>query len=324
MRIIPVIIILFFCLFFVSCKQKQAEYHIGVSQCSDDEWRQKMNTEMQHEILLHSGVALEIKTVVDDTEKQIRDIQEFIDQKVDLIIVSPNKAAPITPVVEKAYEAGIPVVLVDRKIMSDKYTAFIGADNYQIGKEVGNYIVKLLEGKGNIVELRGLDGSTPATERHQGFYSIISHYPAIKWVYDADCAWLKEAAENKMEVALAAHPDIDLVFAHNDRMAMGAYNAAKSLNRAENIEFIGIDALPGNNGGIEQVLENKLKATFIYPTNGEKIIQLAWNILQGKTYEKNNTLYTNVVDETNARVLKLQTDAIIEQEDKIKFLNERV
>ncbi|GHT57510.1 sensor histidine kinase [Bacteroidia bacterium] len=283
-----------------------------------------MNTEMQHEILLHSGVALEIKTVVDDTEKQIKDIQEFIDKKVDLIIVSPNKAAPITPVVEKAYAAGIPVVLVDRKIISDKYTAFIGADNYQIGKEVGNYIVKLLEGKGNIVELRGLDGSTPATERHQGFYNIIGNYPEIKLVYDADCAWLKDVAENKMEEALATQPDIDLVFAHNDRMAIGAYNAAQQLNRANDIYFIGIDALPGKNGGIEQVLDNKLKATFIYPTNGEKIIQLALNILQGKPYEKNNTLYTNVVDETNARILKLQTDAIIEQEDKIKFLNERV
>ncbi|KAA6337748.1 Sensor histidine kinase TodS [termite gut metagenome] len=226
--------------------------------------------------------------------------------------------------VEKAYAAGIPVVLVDRKIISDKYTAFIGADNYQIGKEVGNYIVKLFEGKGNIVELRGLDGSTPATERHQGFYSIIGNYPEIKLVYDADCAWLKDVAENKMEEALAAHSNIDLVFAHNDRMAMGAYNAAQRLDRAENIYFIGIDALPGNNGGIEQVLENKLKATFIYPTNGEKIIQLALDILQGKPYEKSNTLYTNVVDETNARVLKLQTDAIIEQEDKIKFLNERV
>jgi ABC-type sugar transport system substrate-binding protein len=323
-HIIPVIIGIFFCLFFVSCKQKTAEYRIGVSQCSDDDWRRKMNTEMQHETLLHSGVALEIKTVVDDTEKQIKDIQEFIDKKVDLIIVSPNKAAPVTPVVEKAYAAGIPVVLVDRKIMSDKYTAFIGADNYQIGKEVGNYIVKLFEGKGNIVELRGLDGSTPATERHQGFYSIIGNYPEIKLVYDADCAWLKDVAENKMEEALAAHSNIDLVFAHNDRMAMGAYNAAQRLDRAENIYFIGIDALPGNNGGIEQVLENKLKATFIYPTNGEKIIQLALDILQEKPYEKSNTLFTNVVDEMNARVLKLQTDAIIEQEDKIKFLNERV
>ncbi|KAA6299959.1 MAG: ABC transporter periplasmic-binding protein YtfQ, partial [Candidatus Ordinivivax streblomastigis] len=125
-HIIPIIIGIFFCLFFVSCKQKTAEYRIGVSQCSDDNWRRKMNTEMQHETLLHSGVALEIKTVVDDTEKQIKDIQEFIDKKVDLIIVSPNKAAPVTPVVEKAYAAGIPVVLVDRKIMSDKYTAFIG------------------------------------------------------------------------------------------------------------------------------------------------------------------------------------------------------
>lgn len=279
---------------------------------------------MQHEILLHSEVALEIKTVTDDTERQITDIQEFIDKKVDLIIVSPNKADPVTSVVEKAYAAGIPVVLVDRKISSDEYTAFIGADNYQIGKDVGNYIVKLLERKGNIVEIRGLDGSTPAAERHQGFYSIIDNYPEIKLLSSVDAAWLKDLAENKMEETLTAYPAIDAVYAHNDRMAIGAYNAAERMNRAEDIYFIGIDALPGNNGGIEQVLENKLKATFIYPTNGEKIIQLALNILQGKPYDKNNVLYTSVVDETNARVLKLQTDAIIEQESKIKFLDERV
>lgn len=313
-----------FCLLFISCKPKTPQYVIGVSQCSDDEWRSMMNREMQHEALLHQGVTLEIRTAIDDTEKQIKDIRGFIDKKVDLIIVSPNKAAPITPIVEKAYSAGIPIVLVDRKIVSDKYTAFIGADNFQIGKEVGNYVVKLLAGKGNIVEIKGLEGSTPATDRHQGFFSVISQHPDIRIIYDSDGAWLKNVAESKMTIALDTHPDIDLVFAHNDRMAMGAYNAARYQNRAGDIYFIGIDALPGKNGGIEQVLENELKATFIYPTSGDKIIQLALNILRKKPYEKNNTLYTNVVDETNARILKLQTDVIIEQDNKISFLNERV
>ncbi|GHS96787.1 sensor histidine kinase [Bacteroidia bacterium] len=283
-----------------------------------------MNTEMQHEAMLHPGITLDIQFVSDDTEKQIADIQNFIDKKVDLIIVSPNVAAPITPVIEKAYAAGIPVVLVDRKILSDNYTAFIGADNYQIGKEVGNYVVKLLGGKGNIVEIRGLEGSSPVTERHQGFISVIHNYPEINTIYEADGAWLQEIAGQKMTEVLAGNPDIDLVFAHNDRMAMGAYDAANLQDKANGIYFIGIDALPGSNGGIEQVLENKLKATFIYPTSGEKIIQLASNILQGKPYEKNNTLYTNVVDETNARVLKLQTDVIIEQENKLNFLDNRV
>ena len=309
---------------FVSCKPQTKGFVIGVSQCSDDDWRNKMNLEMQHEALLYQGVTLDIKTVVDDTEKQIRDIESFIEQKVDLIIVSPNKAVPITPVVEKAYKSGIPVVLVDRKILSDQYTAFIGADNYQIGQEVGNYIANLLKGKGNVVQIRGLEGSTPAFERHQGFSSVISNYPNVKLVYDADGAWLKDVAENKMEEALATCSEIDLVFAQNDRMAIGAYNVAKRQNRSDSIFFLGIDALPGNEGGIEQVLKGKLKATFIYPTGGDKIIDLAMNILQNKPYEKNNSLYTAVVDRSNAQIMKLQSDKITEQESKINFLNDRV
>jgi signal transduction histidine kinase/DNA-binding response OmpR family regulator len=211
--------------------------------------------------------------------------------------------------------------LVDRKILSDQYTAFIGADNEQIGKDAGIYISKLLNGKGNIVEICGLEGSTPASERHRGFIDVISRYPDIHILHSVDGAWLKSTAENKMEEILAACPEIDAVYAHNDRMATGAYNAAHRQNRSDNIYFIGIDALPGKGGGIEQVLNKQLKVTFIYPTNGEKIIQLVMNILQDKPYEKNNTLYTNVVDETNAQILKLQTDAIIEQEGKIKFLD---
>jgi ABC-type sugar transport system substrate-binding protein len=308
-------------LLFVSCQQKQETFTIGFSQCSDDEWRRKMNTEMRHEAMLHPDISLEIKSVTDDTEKQIEDIQYFIDRKVDLIIVSPNKAAPVTPIVEKACHAGIPVILVDRKILSDKYTAFIGADNYQIGKEVGTYIAKLLNGKGTIFEITGLEGSTPTTERHQGFISVLNHYPQINLLASVDGAWLKDVAENKMAEAFDNYPEIDAVYAHNDRMAIGAYNAAIRQEKADKIRFIGIDAIPGKTGGIEQVLENKLKATFVYPTNGEKIIQIAANILNGKPYEKYNTLYTHVVDESNARILKLQTDAIIEQEDKISFLN---
>ncbi|MDR1437008.1 MAG: substrate-binding domain-containing protein, partial [Candidatus Symbiothrix sp.] len=322
--VLPAILGICCCLSLVACRQKPAIHIVGFSQCSDDEWRRKMNTEMQHEAMLHPDIALEIRSVADDTEKQIADIQNFIDRKVDLIIVSPNKAAPVTPVVEKACKSGIPVILVDRKILSDEYTAFIGADNYRIGKEAGNYIIKLLNGKGNVVEIRGLDGSSPATERHQGFISAIDNYPGIRLLSSVDGAWQEDTGENKMEEILAACPEIDVVYAHNDRMATGAYNAAARQNKSHSMAFIGIDALPGIGGGIAQVLDNKLKATFIYPTNGEKIMQLAADILHGKPYEKYNTLYTTVVDETNARVLKLQTDLITEQENKISLLNRRI
>ncbi len=316
---------LFLFLFLLSsCQKKGPLYIIGISQCSDDSWRAKMNQEMVHEASLHNEVELVFRTVEDDTEQQIKDIESFIKQKVDLIIVAPNKAAPITPVVEKAFLSGIPVVLVDRKILSDKYTSFIGADNYQIGKEVGNYVASLLKGKGNIVELKGLDGSTPALERHQGFNSIICRYPEIKLIFDTDAAWSGDSAKVRMETALTSHPNINLVFAHNDRMAMGAYTAAEEQNRTNGVYFLGIDALPGKNGGIEQVLNNKLKATFIYPTGGDKIIQLALDILQNKEYKKNNVLYTAVVDQNNARILKLQSDEILEQQTKVEYLNKKI
>jgi len=315
---------LFIALVLTSCKEKQPTYTIGLSQCSNDEWRQKMNTEMRHEALLYPGVDLIIRTVEDDTKQQIKDIDYFIDQKVDLLIVSPNEAAPMTSVLEKAYKSGIPVVLVDRKILSNKYTAFIAADNFIIGKEVGIYVANLLKGKGKVVEISGLEGSTSASERHEGFYSVIHQYPQIDLVYQADAAWLKKEAGVKMAEALLKNKEINLVFAQNDRMALGAFEVAKKAGRADDIYFLGIDALPGKNGGIEQVLENKLKATFIYPTGGDKIIQLVMSVLRGKSFKKNNTLYTAVVDQTNARVFKLQSDEIIEQENKIGFLNERV
>ncbi|MDP4277509.1 MAG: substrate-binding domain-containing protein [Bacteroidota bacterium] len=306
-----------------ACTKNKSTYTIGISQCSDDDWRQKMNTEMRHEALLHPGLKLVIKTVKDDTHQQINDIESFIDQKVDLLIVSPNEAAPMTPVIEKAYQSGIPVVLVDRKILSDQYTAYIAADNYQIGKEVGHYAVNLLKGKGKVFEFCGLEGSTSAIERHQGFNSVIRQYPNIKLVYQVDAAWSKKVAGEKMKEALAMHNHVDLVFAQNDRMALGAFNEAQKRG-SDGIYFLGIDALPGKDGGIEQVLDNKLKATFIYPTGGDKIIQLVIKILEGKPFNKNNTLYTAVVDQTNARILKLQSDEIIEQENKIGFLNGRV
>lgn len=307
-----------------SCQNKENYYHIGVSQCSDDEWRTKMNTEMMHEAALQQNIKLEIKTVEDDTEQQIKDIQYFIEQQVDLIIVAPNKAAPITPIVEEAYGLGIPIILVDRKILSDQFTAFIGADNYQVGKEVGHYVAGLLNGKGNIVEIRGLEGSSPALERHQGFYSVIHQYPEINLVFDGDGAWLKEVASNKMEEAMNVCPEIDLVFAQNDRMAIGAYNAAKQQKRESSMRFLGIDALPGPGGGIEEVLNGRLQATFIYPTGGDRIIQLALNILEEKPYEKYTNLNTAVIDSTNVIVFKLQADEILAQESKIRFLNERV
>ena len=230
----------------------------------------------------------------------------------------------MTPIVEEAYQRGIPVILVDRKILSDKYTAYIGADNYEIGRSVGNYIASRLEGKGNVVELTGLSGSTPAMERHQGFMAAISKFPDIKLIDKADAAWERGPAEIEMDSMLRHHPKIDAVYAHNDRIAPGAYQAAKKAGREKEMIFVGIDALPGKGNGLELVLDSVLDATFIYPTNGDKVMQLAMDILEKRPYPKETVMNTAVVDRTNAHVMQLQTTHISELDNKIETLNGRI
>ncbi|HQG67627.1 MAG TPA: substrate-binding domain-containing protein, partial [Paludibacteraceae bacterium] len=293
-----------------------------MSQCSDDAWRRTMNEEILREASFYPNLKVKIKTAFDSNQKQIRDIESFIEDKVDILIVAPNEAIPLTPVIENAMKCSIPVILVDRKINSDNYTAFVGADNYQIGKEVGIYVANLLKRKGNIVEITGLKGSTPAVERHKGFRSVIDNYPQIKIVYENDGGWLRDEAREKMKNAIRLNIPIDLVFAHNDEMATGVYEAYQVYNEKEKPKIIGIDALPGTNGGIQKVLDGILDATFIYPTGGEKAVQIAVRILRHEPYDKENILYTAVVDKTNARVIKLQTDQIIQHQNRIAQLNQ--
>ena len=307
-----------------SCDGTNTRYHIGVSQCSDDEWRHKMNKEMQREALFYDGVQVEFRTAKDNNQYQINDINYFIDRKVDLLIVAPNEAAVITPSVEKAIKKGIPVVVVDRKILSDNYTAFVGADNYKIGSDVGHYIVSRLNGKGNIFEVTGLQGSTPAMERHRGLMDALAGIPNIKRVGSVDGGWLQSQAGEKVDSVLRVHKDIDLLFAQNDRMAIGAYLAARQQGREKEMLFVGVDALPGKDYGLEQVISGVLDATFIYPTGGDKVMQIAMNILEKRPFEKENILSTALVDKTNARVMQLQTDHILEQDGKIEKLNGQI
>ena len=310
--------------FITGCKEDTPHYVIGMSQCSDDSWRHKMNDEILREAMFYDGVSVEIRSAHDDNKKQIEDIRHFIDKKVDLLIVAPNEAAPITPVVEEAFDKGIPVIMVDRKILSDKYTAFMGADNYEIGREVGNYLAAKLGGKGNIVELTGLSGSTPAMERHQGFMSAISHYPDIHLLAKADAAWEREPGRIIMDSLLKIYPKIDAVYSHNDRIAPGAFEAAQKQGREKGIVFVGIDALPGKGNGVELVLDHVLDATFIYPTNGDKVLEMAMNILEKKPFPRETTLETAIVDPINAPVMKLQTAHIADLDEKIETVNGRI
>lgn len=318
------ITVLFCLLGLAACRQDAPRFRIGVAQCSDDSWRHKMNDEILREAMFYDGVSVEIRSAGDDNLRQAEDVRYFIDRGVDLLIISANEAAPMTPIVEEAYDKGIPVILIDRKILSDKYTAYIGADNNEIGRAVGNYIASRLGGKGNVVELTGLSGLTPAMERHQGFMAAISRFPEIKLIDKADAAWERAPAEVEMDSMLRRNPKIDAVYAHNDRIAPGAYQAAKKVGREKEMVFVGIDALPGKGNGLEMVLDSVLDATFIYPTNGDKVMQLAMNILEKKPFPRETVMNTAVVDRTNAHVMQLQTTHISELDRKIETLNGRI
>ncbi len=318
-------ILTFLCLIMLllcdSCTHKEHQFFIGVSQCSEDEWRGQMNKEIKREVLFYPGTQLEIRTAKDNNLHQIEDIKYFIHKKVDLLIVAPNEADAITPVIEQAFDAGIPVVLVDRKIRSNKYTAYVGANNYEIGKQVGNYIINRLHGKGNIIEITGLHGSTPAVERHKGMMESLKNAPEIKIIASADAGWFKDKAENLLDSILAHHTDIDLVFAQNDRMAIGAFQAAAAQGREKDILFVGIDAVARKGFGIESVAGGEMDATFIYPTGGDNVVQTAMAILQGKPYDKEINLSTALVDKSNARIMQMQTEHISQLDYKIELLN---
>lgn len=320
-RIFPVLALI---VALTACQTSRPRYVIGVSQCSNDAWREKMNNEMLTEALLYDDVIVEIRSAEDNNNRQIADIRSFIDRGVDLLVVAPNEAIPVTPVVEEAFASGIPVIVVDRKILSDHYTAYIGADNYQIGKVIGEYVAAHLDGCGKVIELTGLGGSTPAIDRHQGFLSVINRFPDIRLLCSEDARWQQEVAERKTDSLCWLYPDTDLLFAHNDAMAYGAYLAARRALANHKIDFIGIDGLPGPGNGIDRVKEHVFDATFIYPTGGDRVIATAMNILTGQPYERETLLSTAIVDSSNATVLEMQTQELLEQQNKINFFKSKV
>ncbi|XFF72007.1 substrate-binding domain-containing protein [Capnocytophaga leadbetteri] len=281
-----------------------------------------MNEELKREVALYQADAqVLIRSVKDDTPKQIADIEWFIEQKVDVLVVSPNESEACTPVIEKAYQQGIPVILVDRKIATESYTAYVGANNYQIGKEAGLYAIGVLKGKGNIVEVRGTKGSTSDAERHKGFVDALAKAPEIQIVAEVWGNYLLDEAKKQLQLVFQQHPNIDLVFAMNDPMAAGARQAAIQFNGK--LPFIvGVDALI--DGGIKNIENNVQDASFIYPTGGEKVIDLAMKILHNQPFQRENILNTTVVDKSNVRILQLQTEQIAEKQTKIEDINQQL
>ena len=308
-----------------SCSQPEDKFLIGVSQCSQDEWRNKQNEEMLRQAAVERNMELEIRSVKDDSKKQIEDIRYFLDKKVDLLIVSPNETDAITPIVSEVYDAGIPVIVIDRKMNSNKYTAFIGADNVQIGEELGEYIAALCKNHPEkVFNLTGLPSSSSEIERNRGFMKVVEPLENAEIVGSVAADWLMETAEHVMDSVFQVHPDITLLAAHNDRMAIGAIKAAEKHNLQQKVKFIGVDALTSPGWGVEQVLNKKMLATVIYPTGGERVIQVASDILHARPFEKEITLNTAVVDSTNAHIMMMQAELIQEETAKVYDLSSRV
>jgi ribose transport system substrate-binding protein len=273
------------------------QWTIGMSQCNLGEpWRVQMNADIKKAAEAHPELTVIFKDAQNDTRKQQTHVEEFVQQGVNLIIVSPKEAAPLTPVVSAAFKKGIPVIVLDRRVLGNDYTCFIGADNKKIGKAAGEFIAKLLGGKGKVVELEGLMTSTPGQDRHNGFREGIKG-AQLDVIFTADMQWLEPKARQEMESALSRFDKIDLVYAHNDPGAHGAWLAAKAAGREKEIKFVGIDGLPQE--GQQYVKQGILTASFEYPTGGKEAIDTALEILGGKSVPKEITLKSRVFTKEN-------------------------
>ena len=304
----------------VSCSGDKVKYRIGVSQCSDDIWRDKQNAELRMGAYFHDGVELKFAAAYDSDERQVQQIDSLVNSGIDLLIVAPNQVQTISPAIDRAYDKGIPVIVFERKTNSEKFTAFISADNYEMGRVMGEYIVARLHGQGHVMEIKGLEGSSPSIERHNGFMDAIKQSPGIQVVASLQGDWTEPTAYETTKQWLLNNKDVrvDLVFAANDRTAMGARKAL-----GEEVLYCGIDGLPGENGGIQLVRDSLLDASYIYPTHGDQIIELAVNILEGKPYEKETLMMSALVTSDNAKVLLMQGEELMQQADRLEQLHNK-
>jgi signal transduction histidine kinase/DNA-binding response OmpR family regulator len=316
--VFKVLFIAFFALVNTSCSyQQEHQYRIVFLQCCHDEWRDVMNSEMKRELAFHPEINLEIVDSYSNTEKQVEQIKALAKQKIDLLIITPNEAKPLTAAIEEIFESGIPVIFVDRKTESENYTAFIGADNYEIGKTAGKFIASQFMGRGNIIEVQLEMTSSPATERNRGFNDAIANAPNLKII---------EALETKNGLVdinthipriLNEHPETNIVFAHTDFLGVTAYNAAQKEGKVKKLFFVGIDAIPVTKG-MQDVKNGILNASLLYPTGGAEAIQTAVKILKKQPFKKENTLLTNVITSDNVDIMLSQIEKIKEQQVEIE------
>ena len=310
-----------------SCSSSsEKKYRIGVSQCSDDIWRDKQNSELQIGAYFHENVELRFAAAYDSDERQIQQIDSLVGTGIDLLIVAPNQVSTISSAIDRAYDKGIPVIVFERKTNTKKYTAYMGADNYEMGHLMGEYVAARLHERGRIIEVMGLKGSSPAIERHNGFKEAIAQHPGIEVVATLQGDWTEPTAYKTVKQWLgknAGGSRVDLVFGMNDRTAMGARRAFEEQAGGELPLFCGIDGLPGENGGIRLVQDSLLDASYIYPTHGDQLLQLAVDILEGKPYEKETKLMSALVTQENARVLLMESEEIMRQSRNLEQLHQK-
>ena len=318
------IIYMAFLVLLAGCTRQPKKFVIGVSQCSEDIWRDKLNDELKMGEYLNDSLIVKLVSSNDDNVLQNKQVNQFVDEGVDLLIISPNQLSAISKAVERAYDKGIPVILYDRKTNSDKYTAFIGCDNYAIGNSMGKFIAQQLKGKGRIVEICGLDGSSPALERHRGFMDAIKPYSGLQVVASEGGNWKEEGGIQAMKRILKKKQDFDYVFAHNDRLAWGAYVAARQMGLERNYKYTGVDGMATEGGGLELVRDGIFEASYLYPTKGDEVIALAMKILKHQPYERDNYLSTSIITKANAELTLMEARDAERQAHNLKTLHRQV
>ncbi len=304
----------------IACQTESEEesYVVGVSQCTlEGTWRQSMLLDMQVKASEYPNLSLLVENAADSSALQVEQIRSLIERKVDLLIVSANEAEPVTPVVEEAYRAGIPVVLVDRKINSEAYTTYIGGDNTEVGRRVGYYVNNQSEGKPlTVLEIWGLPGSSAARERHGGFEEVLNRNIRIR---SLNGRWKPEVVEQEL-MRMDSLDKVDVVYAHNDVMALAARKVIERRfpGRAKHVLFVGIDALSGDDGGLKAIIDGRLSASIFYPTGGSQAIRVAMRILSGETVFREYMLSSALVDSENAGTMFIQSEQVLDYQHQIE------
>ena len=306
-------------LYVTACRQETVpKYRIGFSQCTgNDDWRRNMLTEMKRELFYHPEMQLLYKDAESDSKRQVAQIQELLANRIDILVVSPNEAAPLAPVIATAYGKGIPVIILDRKAATDSFTAYIGGDNYNIGKLAAAYIATQLGGKGRIIEVTGLRGSSPTVERHQGFHDALERFPGLHLIATLEGSWVADKTQAAAAKNDSAIQQADVIFAQNDVMAYSMYRYCRDKGM-EHKRFIGVDASPYPDAGIDLVSRGILSASLLYPSGGKEAISMAADILAGKKVPRNTLLQTVLIDSSNVKLMRLQIDKIQAQHQEIE------